>query len=160
MEKVEFKDLLEENKLIITKICRAYANDEYEFDDYFQEVSLQIWRAYDSFKGEAKLSTWIYRITLNVCLSEIRKNKKRINTFSYKQEYDLAEEKTSDYQDEIDNLYKVIKTLKKIDRAIILLYLEDKKYKEMAEILGISITHIGVKVSRIKQELKSKLNGR
>ncbi|MBK6266425.1 RNA polymerase sigma factor [Marivirga sp. S37H4] len=160
MKKVDFKSLLEENKNIITKICKAYSNDENEFKDYFQEVSLQIWRAYDSFKGESKISTWIYRITLNVCLSEIRKNSRRINTSSFKPDFDVAESYTDHNQEKIERLYIAIKALKKVDRAIILLYLEDKKYKEMAEILGINISNIGVKVNRIKQELKLKLNGK
>ena len=159
MKKVDFKDLLEENKHIISKICRAYSNDQDEFEDYFQEVSLQIWKAYDSFKGESKISTWVYRITLNVCLSEIRKNKRRITTSPFKPDFDTADHPSDLQQEKVDNLYNAIKTLKKVDRAIILLYLEDKKYKEMAEILGINISNIGVKVNRIKHELKLKLNG-
>lgn len=160
MKKKAFKELLEENKGIITKICRAYANDDHEFDDHFQEVALQIWKSYDNYKGMAKVSTWIYRITLNVCLSEIRKKNRRIMTSAFQSEHDQAEEQPHHDQENIEKLYSAIRTLKKIDRAIILLYLEDKKYKEMAEILGVNISNIGVKVNRIKKELKEKLNGK
>ncbi|GAB3330684.1 sigma-70 family RNA polymerase sigma factor [Marivirga atlantica] len=157
MKKVDFKTLLEENKNIIGKICRAYANDEEEFQDYFQEVSLQIWKAYDSFKGHSKISTWIYRIALNVCLSELRKEKKRVDTHEYQPNYDIADDVDDHQQERVNALYAAIKTLKKTDRAIILLYLEDKSYKEMANILGITTTNIGVKINRLKQELKSKM---
>lgn len=157
MKKVDFKTLLEENKNIIGKICRAYANDEEEFQDYFQEVSLQIWKAYDSFKGHSKISTWIYRIALNVCLSELRKEKKRVDTHEYQPNYDIADDVDDHQQERVNALYTAIKTLKKTDRAIILLYLEDKSYKEMANILGITTTNIGVKINRLKQELKSKM---
>jgi RNA polymerase sigma-70 factor (ECF subfamily) len=160
MKKVDFKILLEDNQQLIAKICRAYSNSPEEFEDYFQEVSLQIWKSYDSFKGASQLSTWIYRITLNVCLTELRKSKKRINTYAIQAEHDLSDTATEYKNDEVEQLYAAIRTLKKIDRAIILLFLEDRKYKEMAEILGISITNIGVKISRIKKELKQKLNGK
>jgi len=157
MKKVDFKTLLEENKNVIGKICRAYANDDEEFQDYFQEVSLQIWKAYDSFKGHSKISTWIYRIALNVCLSELRKEKRRVDTHEYQPNYDLADDTDDHQQERVNALYTAIKTLKKTDRAIILLYLEDKSYKEMASILGITTTNIGVKINRLKQELKSKM---
>ena len=157
MKKVDFKTLLEENKNIIGKICRVYTNDEEEFQDYFQEVSLQIWKAYDSFKGHSKISTWIYRIALNVCLSELRKEKKRVDTHEYQPNYDIADDVDDHQQERVNALYTAIKTLKKTDRAIILLYLEDKSYKEMANILGITTTNIGVKINRLKQELKSKM---
>jgi len=159
MNKVYFKTLLEENKQVIAKICRAYSNSQEEFEDYFQEVSLQIWKSYDNFKGASQISTWIYRITLNVCLSELRKNSKRINTYTIQAEHDLSGPTGESNDEEIEKLYMAIKTLKKVDRAIILLFLEDRKYKEMAEILGISVTNIGVKINRIKKELKEKLNG-
>lgn len=159
MKKVDFRNLLEENKQVISKICRIYAHDNAEFDDYFQEVSLQIWKSYDSFQGKSKLSTWIYRIALNVCLSEIRKSNRKPQTTEIREGFDMADPVQEDKQEQVSRLYAAIKTLKKTDRAIILLYLEEKSYKEMAEILGITVSNIGVKVNRVKQELKQKLNG-
>lgn len=157
MKKVDFKALLEKNNLVISKICRVYSNDEEEFQDYFQEVCLQIWKSYDSFRGNAQLSTWIYRVALNVCLSELRKEKKRVNTYSLNPDFDQADEKEDLYHERAQRLQAAIKTLKKPDRAIILLYLEDKSYKEMAAILGITTSNIGVKLNRLKLELKEKL---
>ncbi|ADR21446.1 DNA-directed RNA polymerase sigma-70 factor [Marivirga tractuosa] len=159
MENKAYKELLNENKLIISKICRAYSNDSAEFEDYFQEVAIQLWKAYNNYKGEAKISTWVYRISLNVCLTQVRKKNRQIVTSSLNLAYDHISEEDIAGQDQLDKLYDAIRSLKKMDRAIILLYLEEKKYKEMAEILGINISNIGVKVNRIKKELKEKLNG-
>jgi len=159
MKNKAFKKLLNENRQVISKICNAYSNNEEEFEDYFQEVALQIWKSYESFEGKSKISTWIYRISLNVCLSEIRKKERRISTYSLKPEIDSLKQEQKDNQEQIKELYRAIRTLKKIDRAIIILYLEEKQYKEMAEILGISVSNIGVKINRIKKELKEKLNG-
>jgi RNA polymerase sigma-70 factor (ECF subfamily) len=159
MKNKAFKKLLNENRQVISKICNAYANNEEEFEDYFQEVALQIWKSCDSFEGKSKISTWIYRISLNVCLSEIRKKERRISTYSLKPELDSLKQEQKDNREQIKALYRAIRTLKKIDRAIIILYLEEKQYKEMADILGISVSNIGVKINRIKKELKEKLNG-
>jgi len=158
MKNKAFKKLLNENRQVIFKICRAYSNNDQEFEDYYQEVALQIWKSYDRFRNEAKISTWIYRISLNVCLSQIRNKKNRISAYSLKPDLDLSNEVQQVNREQIEKLYVAIRKLKKVDRAIILLYLEEVKYKEMAEILGISISNIGVKINRIKKELKENLN--
>ena len=158
MKNKAFKKLLNENRQVIFKICRAYSNNDQEFEDYYQEVALQIWKSYDRFRNEAKISTWTYRISLNVCLSQIRNKKNRISAYSLKPDLDLSNEVQQVNREQIEKLYVAIRKLKKVDRAIILLYLEEVKYKEMAEILGISISNIGVKINRIKKELKEKLN--
>ena len=158
MKNKAFKKLLNENRQVIFKICRAYSNNDQEFEDYYQEVALQIWKSYDRFRNEAKISTWIYRISLNVCLSQIRNKKNRISAYSLKPDLDLSNEVQQENREQIEKLYVAIRKLKKVDRAIILLYLEEVKYKEMAEILGISISNIGVKINRIKKELKENLN--
>jgi len=159
MKNKAFKKLLNENRQIISKICNAYSNNQEEFEDYFQEIALQIWKSYERFKGNSKISTWIYRISLNVCLSEIRKKERRINTYSLKPEIDSLKNQQEDNQEQVKELYRAIRTLKKIDRAIIILYLEEKQYKDMADILGMSVSNIGVKINRIKKELKETLNG-
>ena len=158
MKNKAFKKLLNENRQVIFKICRAYSNNDQEFEDYYQEVALQIWKSYDRFRNEAKISTWIYRISLNVCLSQIRNKKNRISAYSLKPDLDLSNEVQQENREQIEKLYVAIRKLKKVDRAIIILYLEEVKYKEMAEILGISISNIGVKINRIKKELKENLN--
>lgn len=146
---------------IIVKICRAYTHNEEDFDDYFQEVCLQIWKSRDNFQNKSKWSTWIYRISLNVCLSFHRKEKK----IQFNNSEDLSNIiDTIDKADHLDEnlkiLYWGIKQLSEIDRAIVLLYLEEKPYQEIAEIIGKDSNYIGVKINRIKERLKQLLDGK
>ncbi len=153
-----FKSYVEENMALIMHLCRAYSRDEESLKDLVQEVTLQLWRSHKSFKGNSQLSTWVYRVTLNVCLSHSKKLKRKPETVPL----DWGITKTEDYDSEkeqIEMLYKGIRQLKESDRAIILLYLEDKSYKEMSEILGITVSNVGVKVNRLKDKLKQMING-
>ena len=141
---------------IIIKICRAYSNSQEDFEDYYQEVCLQIWRSRNNFKGNSEWSTWIYRLSLNVCLALLKKEVKQRKL--YNNSDDLPEQLIQDshtYSDEdLTKLYKGIKQLSEIDRAIILLYLEEKSYKEIAKIIGTNTNNIGVRIKRIKNRLK------
>lgn len=141
---------------IIIKICRAYTNSNEDFNDFYQEVCLQIWKSRDNFKGQSEWSTWIYRLSLNVCLSLVRDEEKQQRAFN-SAEINPVETGLSYSQEQFTQLYTAIKKLSKIDRAIILLYLEEKPYKEIAEILNTTSNNIGVKVSRIKNRLKKLL---
>ena len=137
---------------IIIKICRAYTDTQEDFEDYYQEVCLQIWRSKDSFKEDSKWSTWIYRLTLNVCLTLLKKkkNNKQNNNSAL-----LADEVTVDsktFSDEsLNQLYDAIRQLSEVDRAVILLYLEEKSYQEIADIIGTNANNIGVRLKRIKE---------
>jgi len=141
---------------IIIKICRAYSHSQEDFEDLYQEVCLQVWRTKDNFRGNSEWSTWIYRISLNVCLTIQKKEAKRtFQSFSLDSVSEVQSNDSSSYQEEsLSDLYKAIKHLSDIDKAIILLYLEEKTYKEIAEITGINFSHIGVKIQRIKNKLK------
>ena len=141
---------------IIIKICRAYTNSNEDFNDFYQEVCLQIWKSRDNFKGQSEWSTWIYRLSLNVCLSLVRDEEKQQRAFN-SAEINPVETGLSYSQEQFTQLYTAIKKLSKIDRAIILLYLEERPYKEIAEILNTTSNNIGVKVSRIKNRLKKLL---
>ena len=147
---------------IIIKICRAYTDSQEDFEDYYQEVCLQIWKSKDRFRGDSKWSTWIYRLSLNICLTLIKKKKKTRQFFSsdsidHKEE---GEENTAFSNEDLSLLYAAIKRLSEIDRAIILLYLEEKPNKEIAEIIGTTPNNIGVRVNRIKERLKKILDGK
>ena len=150
---------------IIIKICRAYSNSQEDYEDYYQEVCLQIWKSRENFKNKSEWSTWIYRISLNVCLSLLRKQKKHNDAYDFEQNYNQfsnesdENEESRDYSNDISRLYKEIKKLSEIDRAIILLYLEKKTYKEISQIIGINSNSIGVKITRIKKRIKKQLNG-
>jgi RNA polymerase sigma-70 factor (ECF subfamily) len=144
---------------IIIKICRAYTDSQEDFEDYFQEVCLQIWRTKDQFREEAKWSTWIYRLSLNICLTMIKKKKNNRQHSVSNYEVPEAIEDNHAFSDESLNLlYDAIKQLSEVDRAVILLYLEEKPYKEIAEIIGTSHNNIAVRITRIKERLKKILN--
>jgi len=145
---------------IIIKLCRAYTNSQEDFEDYYQEVCLQIWRSRENFREESEWSTWVYRIALNVCLTLLKKNKNKGHQFVSDM---LTSEETEDnhaFSDEpLNLLYAAIRKLSEIDRAIIMLYLDEKPYKEIAEIIGTNPNNIGVRVQRIKLRLKNLLDG-
>jgi RNA polymerase sigma-70 factor (ECF subfamily) len=144
---------------IIIKLCRAYTNSQEDFEDYYQEVCLQIWRSKENFREESKWSTWVYRISLNVCLTLLKKKKN--NSQHFVSDSLLAEETEDNYafsDESLNLLYDAIKKLSEIDRAIIMLYLEEKSYQEIADIIGTNQNNIGVRVKRIKMRLKKILD--
>jgi RNA polymerase sigma-70 factor, ECF subfamily len=144
---------------IIIKICRAYTNTQEDFEDYYQEVCLQIWLSKDNFKEQSAWSTWIYRLTLNVCLTFLKKkkNNKQNNTSDVFPEEVMVDSKAFS-EESLNQLYDAIKKLSEIDRGIILLYLEEKSYNEIADIIGTNTNNIGVRITRIKERLKRILN--
>ena len=141
---------------IIIKICRAYTHTQEDFEDYYQEVCLQIWRSKDNFKKESEWATWVYRVALNVCLTLVKK--KRVSTefhdYNTLQSIEQPNQAASN-KDAIDDLYAAIRKLSAIDRAVIILYLEEKSYQEIAQIMGTNPTNIGVRINRIKKRLKN-----
>ncbi|MEO9483785.1 MAG: RNA polymerase sigma factor [Ekhidna sp.] len=141
---------------IIIKICRAYTSSNDDFEDYYQEVCLQIWRSHEKFRGQSKWSTWIYRLSLNVCLTLYKKHKNRSEKLVHSDHASaLVQEDTEAFSnDDLNQLYNGIKKLSETDRAIIILYLEGKKNGEIAQIIGTNANNIGVKVLRIKERLK------
>ncbi|AOW19899.1 RNA polymerase sigma factor [Urechidicola croceus] len=156
----QFVTELEANQNIIHKVCRVYTNNSDAHKDLFQEITIQLWKAYPKFRGDSKFSTWMYRVGLNTAITLYRKSKRQIQTsdisdFHYKLE-------SSEYDSEIDDqmklLYKAIHQLSDIEKALILLYLEDKPYVEIAETMGITEVNARVKVNRIKTKLKTILN--
>jgi len=146
---------------VIIKICRAYTNTEEDFEDYYQEVCLQIWRSRNNFSEQAKWSTWIYRLSLNTCLTLLKKKKNGESLFASDFIPTNIHEENQVFSDEaLNELYDAIKRLSEVDRAVILLYLEEKPYKEIAEIIGTSSSNISTRVKRIKERLKRILNGK
>lgn len=145
---------------IIIKICRAYTNSQEDFEDYYQEVCLQIWRSRDQFREQCKWSTWVYRISLNVCLTLLKKRKNTRQTYFTSDvlpDVVITENKAFE-DDSLNHLYAAIKRLSEVDRALILLYLEEKSYQEIADILNTNANNIGVRVNRIRERLKKILD--
>lgn len=146
---------------IIIKICRAYTNSQEDFEDYYQEVCLQIWRSKDNFKGTSEWSTWVYRISLNVCLTLLKKKKHRHQYFASDSLPDEVSIENRAFSDEaLNKLYDAIRHLSEVDRAVILLYLDEKTYQEIADITGTNANNIGVRIKRIKERLKKLLDGK
>ncbi|NQU52864.1 MAG: sigma-70 family RNA polymerase sigma factor [Bacteroidetes bacterium] len=144
---------------IIIKMCRAYSNSQEDFEDYYQEVCLQIWRSKDNFNQQSEWSTWIYRLSLNVCLTLLKKNKNGVQYFASDALPDKAIEDSHVFPDDaLNELYNAIKRLSEIDRGIIMLYLEEKSYQEIADITGTNANNIGVRIKRIKERLLKLLN--
>ena len=151
----EFSQLINDNQGLIIKISRMYTNTLEDEQDLFQEIVLQLWRSYDSFKGQSKISTWMYRVALNTAITLFRKKTKSPKTdelldFHYQHSEDFDDEK----QHQISTLYKVIKMLPNVERAIVMMYLDDLPYRDISENLGISEVNARVKMNRLKKVLK------
>lgn len=155
-----FLEAFEANQNIVHKVCRIYTTNQSDHNDLFQEITIQLWRNFSKFRGDAKFSTWMYRVALNTAISLYRKSTRKVKTsdiddvaFKVKQhDYDDTEEV------QLKALYKAIHTLNDIDKALIFLYLEDKSFNEIAETLGISSVNARVKMTRAKEKLKNILN--
>jgi RNA polymerase sigma factor (sigma-70 family) len=151
-----FVQTIEENKGRVYRICRAYAGEQWEAQDFFQEVVCEIWKSLSSFEGKSEINTWIYRITLNVCYrasQRIGSNKEKmvsldsINIEPVSVDYDVG------LETKYNVLQKCIAGLKDIDRSIILLQLEELSYNAIAEITGLGANNVAVRVKRIKNKL-------
>jgi len=150
----QFVKVIQENEGIIFKITSFYAAKDQPISDLYQEVVLNLWKAYPSFRGESKISTWIYRIALNTCITFFRRSKRQPDYVDITMDVPDFEESS----DEIKQLYDLINKLGKIERALVLLYLDDKSYKDIAEITGLTVTNVATKLSRIKEKLKKMSN--
>lgn len=150
----QFLEMIRRNEGIIYKVTSFYADVEHPIGDLYQEVVLNLWKAFPSFRGESKHSTWIYRIALNTCVSFYRRSKKNISYVDISMDVpDIV-----DNNEEIQELYKLINRLGKIERALVLLYLDDKSYREIAEITGLTVTNVATRISRIKDKLRNMSN--
>jgi RNA polymerase sigma-70 factor (ECF subfamily) len=156
MDESQFILLIKEHQKIIHKICHLYRDSAEDREDLFQEITFQLWKAFPSFRNQAKVSTWIYRIALNTAIATFRKNKAAIE---YRADLpDAQEELQNDaYAERQERLFFLLKKLNDGERAVITLYLEDLSYQQIAEIVGINENYVGVKLNRIKAKIQ-KLN--
>lgn len=146
-----FIAMLKANERVIYKVCSFYASEESPLSDLYQDVVCNLWTAYPKFRGECSISTWIYRIALNTCISGFRKKKMEHSAdLSSLQDAFIQPE---DMTEEIKEMYRLIRQLKTLERAVILLYLEEKSYQEIADITGLSLSHVAVKLKRTKEKL-------
>lgn len=156
--KEAFIEQIAGNEALIWKICRLYGNTEEDRQDLFQEIMIQTWQSFDKFRGEAKFSTWLYQVALNTAISGIRKKKRTIQIVQRETIPDMADHSPPPDDEQLKHLYKAISKLNGIEKALTLLYLEDRSYKEMETILGISESTLRVKMTRVKEKLRQLLN--
>ncbi|MGX7667949.1 RNA polymerase sigma factor [Flavobacterium pedocola] len=150
----QFKELYSAYSAKIHRLCLGYTGDTMLADDLLQEVFIKVWQHYDQFRGEAQLSTWIYRIAMNTCLQYLRSDKSK-NKVDLNKAIIKREEETDEKEQQIQLLYKCISELSEADRLIITLLLEEVPYPEIAEITSISEGNLRVKIHRIKQQLST-----
>lgn len=155
MEK-EFLHIITENQGIIHKVCSIYCDLDEDRRDLFQEILVQLWKSYPSFRNESKFSTWMYRVALNTAITSFKKEKRQPDKtgISYENLHLIEEMYDTRTEDQIRLLNKAVSQLTGIEKSIILLFLEDKKYEEIAEITGITQNYVRVKMNRIKKKLK------
>lgn len=156
MDEMQFLALISSNQGVIYKIANLYRDTRDEREDLFQEIVFQLWRAYPSFRGDAKASTWIYRIALNTAIAIYRKNKPAIQYTPILPDLP-AEEPNPEYDLRKERLFSALRLLDDSEKAIITLYLDDFSYKQIAEITGISENYVGVKLNRIKSKIQKLL---
>jgi RNA polymerase sigma-70 factor, ECF subfamily len=150
----EFIELINKHQGILHKICNIYFYRNPNKEDYYQEILIRLWKAYPSFRNQSAFSTWLYRVAINTAIDLVRKqNLQPRYTNLSKIEYNIPEHELYIESDKKDILYQAINHLSDVEKAIVILYLEDYSYKEIAEIIGISESNTGVKINRIKSQL-------
>lgn len=157
MEK-EFTRMINEYRGMIFKVCTIYSTDKESSKDLFQEIVLQLWKSFPSFKKESKESTWIYRVALNTAITNFRKEIKKPGFSPLDEDQFQIPDISSNEGELLDRLMNAINHLTGVEKAIALLYLEDKSYDEMASVLGMSNSNIGVRLHRIKNKLNELLS--
>jgi len=153
MDEKPFLALIQEHQGIIHKICRLYRDSKEDREDLFQEITYQLWKSFPAFKGEAKISTWMYRIALNTAIASFRK--KRLDVEYQPVLPDLPDQEVNEEQAiRQERLFGALKQLNESERAIITLYLDELSYRQIAEIIGINENNVGVKINRIKLKIQ------
>ena len=152
-KKKEFEDAIARFGGIISKICYYFSSDAEEFKDLRQEVLYNIWRGWDKFRNDSKISTWIYRVSFNTCVSFQRKEKKTKETISIDEVVEMEAEQDASLLEKYNTMHLLIRKLGYQDRAMILMWLDDKSYEEIAELMGMNRNTVAVRLKRIKDKL-------
>jgi RNA polymerase sigma-70 factor (ECF subfamily) len=157
-----FRRWLDEHLGLMLKVVRAFAAARQDQEDLFQETLLQLWRSLPAFRGEAKETTWIYRVAFNTALAWNRSEKKRKRRHENFLQFDLPETNdaraaSAEEQEKVERLYAAIRQLPKVDASLALMLLDGLSYREMAAVLGISENNVGVKLNRIRKELAQQI---
>ena len=154
-----FLEEINNNVGIIHKVVNIYFSDFDDREDVRQEILYQLWKSYPAYKGDAKFSTWMYKVALNTAITYVKKSHKILSKEILPENYSLVAEHNEQAQmdEKLNFLYAAINTLSRIDKAITLLYLEDKSYDEIAAITGLTKSNVSVRLVRIRLALKEKI---
>jgi RNA polymerase sigma-70 factor (ECF subfamily) len=154
-EEKRFIDLIKEHQGLIHKVCIMYENDQDDRNDLFQEIVLQLWKSFHTFRGEAKISTWMYRIALNTAISGYRKQSRNVKTEDlHEMHFNISENAGNDREDDFHKLQWAIRQLSEIERAMIMMALEEVPYDEIAETIGITQNNVRVRMNRTREKLR------
>lgn len=153
-----FANLIREHQGLLFKVTSIYTNNKEDQEDLFQEVVYQLWKYFDTFRNESKISTWMYRVAMNTAITQLKKSKKNSNFVPITQVIlNRTETKNDVFEERLKLLYKQIQDLNPLEKGLMLLLLEAKSYKEMAQITGLSESNVGTRISRIKTKLKKNM---
>ncbi|MDO6491665.1 MULTISPECIES: RNA polymerase sigma factor [unclassified Cellulophaga] len=154
----QFVQLIQDHQGLIFKVTTVYTNNKIDQQDLYQDIVYQLWKSFDGFRNESKISTWMYRVALNTALTKLKKNTKRPKSIPIeKVVLQQTENYDYNYEEQLKLVYAQIQQLNVLEKALMLLLLEGKKYDEIAEIIGITASNVGTKISRIKQKLKNNI---
>ena len=155
---IEFIKMVSEYSNLIYKVCNAYSTDNYDMNDLYQDILLNMWKGYPSFRKECKLSTWIYQVSLHTAISALRKHTKHGSHIRLTIDLENILINDDSKSEQIKEMYRLIRRLDKYDRALILLWLDDLSYHEIADIMGITRSNVATKINRVKNKLKAMSN--
>ena len=154
----EFTSVIKEYEGVIFKITTVYSNTADDQKDLYQEIVYQLWKSFDSFRNESKISTWIYRVALNTAITNLKKEKRKINSVPIdKVILQHIDQNDTIIEERVTQLYAQIKKLDTVEKGIILLFLDGKSYEDIAGIIGFTSTAVGTRLTRIRQKIKSQL---
>ncbi|MEP7164485.1 MAG: RNA polymerase sigma factor [Ferruginibacter sp.] len=157
-KKESFITAIKNNEGIIYKIASLYTNDVHDKDDLVQEIIYQLWKSFDSFDQRSALSTWMYRVSMNVAIYHLKISKRKVVTVPLDEQFsDLPEAVNPGWEEKMAVFRQHLNNLNLLDKGIVMLYLENKSYEEIAQITGISETNVGTRIFRIKEKLKNQI---
>jgi RNA polymerase sigma factor (sigma-70 family) len=154
----DFTDLIREHQALLYKVTSIYTDNKQDQEDLFQEVVYQIWKYFDSFRNDSKITTWMYRVAMNTAITHIKKKKRRPDSVPIADVLIKQSETKNDlYEERLRLLYQHLQHLNTLEKGLIFLLLEGKSYKEIAQITGLGASNVGTRISRIKKKLKTNM---
>ncbi len=159
-QRAQFQIVIEQHKGILHKVARTYCQNDDDRNDLIQEMMVHVWQSLPRYNKQSNISTWLYRISLNVAISFYRRNVARATKYTLlnEQKVQMPTEELTDHETQLNLLEQYISELKELDKALMILYLDDQSHAKIAEILGMSISNVGTRIGRIKDNLKTRFN--